>query len=79
MCEDPQKLLADRVRELRKVGDPDNPAGKTQSQETEEFPLFEFVCEVSVRQKGENLSPYISWSHPPLRVLEEEKDNVALS
>ena len=71
MCEDPKKLLADRVRELRKVKDPDSP--QTPTDVREDFPLFEFVCEVSLRRKSENFCPYISWSHPPLRVLEDDK------
>ncbi|XP_063694869.1 DENN domain-containing protein 2D-like isoform X2 [Bolinopsis microptera] len=71
MCQDPKKLLADRVRELRKVKDPDSP--QTPTDVREDFPLFEFVCEVSLRRKSENFCPYISWSHPPLRVLEDDK------
>jgi len=30
-----------------------------------------------MRRKGENLCPYITWSHPPLRVLEEEQERLA--
>lgn len=67
MCQDPKKLLAERVRELRRVDKPEDVQA-----EREDFPLFEFVCEVSLRRKGENLCPYISWSHPPLGVMENE-------
>ena len=45
--------------------------------EREEFPLFEFVCEVSLRRKSEGFSPSISWSHPPLCVIQEEKELLA--
>ncbi|KAL5255786.1 hypothetical protein ACHWQZ_G011122 [Mnemiopsis leidyi] len=71
MCADPKKLLAERVKELRKVKDPDSPQICTDVRE--DFPLFEFVCEVSLRRKSENFCPYISWSHPPLRVLEGDR------
>ena len=71
MCDDPKKLLAERVRELRKVKGPDSPLDPAEVRE--DFPLFEFVCEVSLRRKSENFCPYISWSHPPLRVLEDDR------
>ena len=71
MCDDPKKLLAERVKELRKVRDPDSP--QISADVREDFPLFEFVCEVSLRRKSENFCPYISWSHPPLRVLEGDR------
>ena len=43
-------------------------------EEREDFPLFEYVCEVSLRGKGGEYTPYISWGHPPTLIMSEKRE-----